>query len=104
MINAKVLELKVEHQGNYATFLVLDITMEDGIVLYKLFDKTDKVPNFVDNKVERWMPKWVLQENKARQIFQETNISYPLIGTRTCSYQGVRNVHCLENLTRFVFL
>ena len=53
MINAKVLELKVEHQGNYATFLVLDITMEDGIVLYKLFDKTDKVPNFVDNKVEK---------------------------------------------------
>ena len=42
------------------------------------------------------------QENKARQIFRKTNISYPLI--RTCAYQRVRNVRFQENLARFVFL
>ena len=39
--------------------------------------------------------KWVFQENKARQIFRKTNNSYPLIGTRTAAYQGVRNVRSL---------
>ena len=36
--------------------------------------------------------------------FLKTNISYPLIRTPTTAYQGVRNVHFLENLTCFVFL
>ena len=34
----------------------------------------------------------MLQENKARQIFQKNNVSYTLIRTRTCSYQGLKNV------------
>ena len=46
----------------------------------------------------------MFQENKARQIFQKTNISYPLIRTRTCVYQGLRNVRFSENLTCFAFL
>ena len=32
--------------------------------------------------------KRVFQESKARQIFRKTNISYPLIRTHTCAYQG----------------
>ena len=32
-----------------------------------------------------------------RKIFRKTNISYPLIGTRKCEYQGVRNLSSLEN-------
>ena len=32
-----------------------------------------------------------------RKIFQKTNISEPLIRTRTCAYQGVRNVSFSEN-------
>ena len=32
-----------------------------------------------------------------RKIFRKTNISYPLIRTRTCAYQGLRNVSCSEN-------
>ena len=32
-----------------------------------------------------------------RKIFRKTNISNPLIRTRTCAYQGVRNVSFLEN-------
>ena len=43
--------------------------------------------------------KRVFQESKARQIFRETNISYPLIPIR-----GVRNVRFSENLACFAFL
>ena len=44
-------------------------------------------------------------ENKARYIFRKTNISYPLIPTCTCAYQGGgRNVRFTEVLTCFVFL
>ena len=32
-----------------------------------------------------------------RQIFQKTNISYPLIRTRSCVHQQVRNVSFSEN-------
>ena len=65
---------------------------------------------FLGNKAEGWISKRVFQENKARQIFRITNIFYPLIHTRACAYQGVKNVHdvknvpYLENLTCFVFL
>ena len=55
------------------------------------------------SKIELFV-KWVFQENKAHQIFRETNISYPLIRTRTCAYQGVRNVCFSENLAGSVFL
>ena len=36
---------------------------------------------FVDNKAKGRISKRVFQENKARQISQKTNISYPLIHT-----------------------
>ena len=38
------LELKLEHQGSHATFLDLDISIKDGIFVYKLFDKRDQFP------------------------------------------------------------
>ena len=38
------LELKLEHSGQYASFLNLDITIEDGIFNYKLYDKRDAFP------------------------------------------------------------
>ena len=41
------LELKVENQGNHATFLDLDITIVDGLFVYKLFDKRDAFPFFI---------------------------------------------------------
>ena len=43
----------------------------------------------------------VLQENKAREIFRKTNISYPLVRTRARTHQGVRNARFLENLASF---
>ena len=58
----------------------------------------------VGNKAKGRISKRVFQENKARQIFRKTNISDPLVRTRTCAYQGVRNVHFSENLTCFVCL
>ena len=62
------------------------------------------VKYFVGNKAKGKNSKRVLQENKARQIFRKTNISYRLIRKRTCAYQGVRNVHFPENVACFVFL
>ena len=38
------LELKVEHHGQHASFLCLDITIVDGTFVYKLFDKRDAFP------------------------------------------------------------
>ena len=39
----------------------------------------------VGNKAKEWISEQVFQQNKARQIFRKTNISYPLIRTRTTS-------------------
>ena len=36
--------------------------------------------------------------------FSEMNIFYPLLCTRSCAYQGVKDIHFLENLAWFVFL
>ena len=58
----------------------------------------------VGNKSKGRISKRVFQENKACQIFRKTNISYPMICTRTCAYQGVRKVCFSENLPWFVFL
>ena len=40
-IYPKELELKLEHHGNHATFLDLDIEIKDDMFVYKLFDKRD---------------------------------------------------------------
>ena len=50
---------------------------------------------FVGNKAKGRISKWVFQENKTRQTFRKTNISYPL---------RVKNIHFPENLVCFVFL
>ena len=43
-IYPKELELKVEHQGDYVTFLNLDITIREGTVIYNLFEKRHSFP------------------------------------------------------------
>ena len=63
-----------------------------------LFERVE----IVGNKANGRNSKQVFQENKALQIFQKMNTSYPLIRTHT--YQGLRNVHFSENLACFVFL
>ena len=54
--------------------------------------KERKNYQLVGNKPKGQISKRMFQENKACQIFRKTNISYPLIRTRTYVYQGVRNV------------
>ena len=39
--NSYNLHLKCEHMGIHATFLGLDITIKDGVLIYKLIDKRD---------------------------------------------------------------
>ena len=56
------------------------------------------------NKAKGQISKRMFQENKARQIFRKTNISYPLIRTHTCAYQGVRNVLFFGKLGVLCFL
>ena len=43
---------------------------------------------FVGHKAKERNLKQVLQENKAHQIFQKANISYPLIRTLTVCIKG----------------
>ena len=46
-IYPKELQLKVENHGTNATFLDLDISIENNIFRYKLFDKRDAFPFFI---------------------------------------------------------
>ena len=46
-IYPKELQLKVENHGTHATFLDLDISIENNIFRYKLFDKRDAFPFFI---------------------------------------------------------
>ena len=62
------------------------------------------ISHVVGNKAKGRISRRVFQENKACQIFRKTNISYPLIRTRTCAYQGVRNIRFSENLACLIFL
>ena len=71
---------------------------------YQVLQYSKPKLNFVGNKAKGRISKWMFQENKAGQIFRKTNISYPLISTRTCAYQGVRNVRFSEILACFVSL
>ena len=60
--------------------------------------------HLIGNKAKERISKRVFQEKKARQIFRKTNIFYSMIRTRTCAYQGVKNIHFSENLVSFLFL
>ena len=57
---------------------------------------------FVCNKAKEQISKRMFQKNKACQVFRKTNFSYPLIRTRACSYQGVRNV-CFQKIWPALF-
>ena len=41
------LELKLGHSVTHATYLDLDIKTEDGMFVYKVFDKRDKFSFFI---------------------------------------------------------
>ena len=59
---------------------------------------------FVGNKAKVESQNGCFKETKHVKFSEKTNISKPLIRTRTCACQGVRNIRFSENLTCFVFL
>ena len=67
----------------------------------------NKIDLFVGNKAIGSISKRRWQENKAPHVLQKTNISYPLIHTRTCWDRGkgggVRYVCFSKNLAYFFF-
>ena len=98
--------------------------LEEFFVLINWNELLD-IEVIVSNNPKGRISKRVFQENKARQIFRKTNISYPLIRTlrtgvsikestpnfpkskhflRACAYQGVRNVRFREIWSKICFL
>ena len=74
-------ELHQEHfSRNIASLIYSDLFIHFYLLIY-LF-------KFVANKTKGGISKRVFQENKARQIFRKTNISYPLCvsGGKKCSF------------------
>ena len=71
-----------------------------------LCQRMDEKPilQIASNKAKGRISKQVFQENKAHQIFQKMNISYPVICTHMCAYQGVRNVHLFRKFDVLCFL
>ena len=49
----------------------------------EMYHLKQQYKQFVGNKAKERISKRLFQEDKARQIFRKTNISYPLIRTRT---------------------
>ena len=55
------LQLKVKHSGGQATFLNLDITVKDGVFIYKLLDQHDAFLFFIAPMpyIDSSIPKWI---------------------------------------------
>ena len=60
--------------------IIFQIGSIGALALNGLRDAKCKI---IGNKAKGRISKRVFQENKARQVFRKTNISYPLIRTRT---------------------
>ena len=67
------------------------------------YDKNSKA-KIVANTAKGRISKWVLQENKARQIFPKTKTFFRLIHTSACAYQDVIKCSIFGKLTCFAFL
>ena len=75
-------------------------------------DRARKSFNIVSNKAKGRISKRVFQENKARQIFRKTNISYPwhayirVSGRKICSFFGKFGELCFLEISvlRFALL
>ena len=99
-------EMKFAHsKSNFGTFAwCILLKMNFVVVNFCIPEFHRLIWNHIAGKAKGRISKRVFQENKARQIFRKTDISYPLIRTRTYAYQGVRNIPFSENLACCVFL
>ena len=100
------------HAALVGCFLRMLNVQKRLIIIWRKFIKAGrfssrvKVFNVV-NKTKGRMSKRVFQESKALQIFWKTNITYPLIRTRTCVSRKESTPNFPKNehfLTPFVFL
>ena len=68
------LELKVEHTGTRASFLNLDISIVDGIFVYRLFDKRDAFPFSIVRMphIESNIPKSIFYSSFVGEILRIT--------------------------------
>ena len=66
--------------------------------------ESESLDKFVGNKAKGRISKRVFQENKARQIFQKTNISYLLIRTRTLKMLSASQIARFEKCARLIRL
>ena len=73
------LELKVENEGNSASFLNLDIRVEENQFVYKLYDERDAVPFSIVR-----MP--YLSSNISNKIFYSALVGEFLRTTRATLY------------------
>ena len=73
-------------------------------VYFGVVDSLNLRFRLVGNKAKGRISKRVFQENKARQIFRKTDMSYSMIHTRTCPYRGVRNIRFFEKCGVLCFL
>ena len=66
--------------------------LEQNIIDKDKFNEYKTVGDeLVGNKAKGRISKRVFQESRARQNFRKTNISYPLIRTRTCACKSEVN-------------
>ena len=83
-IYPKQLKLKLEHQGEHKTFLELNMSIDDDIFIYMLFDKRDKFPFFT-----------------VRMPYLSRNIPSPIFYVLIFS-EFLRIARCTIRLTDFV--
>ena len=76
-----------------AFYLVLKQLLGNSTCLYFILARCEvtfqgvmEELKLVGNTAKGRISKWAFRENKARQTFRKTKISYPLICTRTCAY------------------
>ena len=85
----------------FTSFILMAAKIIQEKTKYEFYRKQQVVGNMTNGKIS----KRVLQENKARQVFRKTNISYPLIQTRGCvCVKGVRSIRFFRNFGKLCFL
>ena len=96
---------KFEEIRDTSTLLVLRNLENEIAIIITQFTAHTSIVCIVGNKPKGESQNGCFKETKqAKPNFPKNDISYPLIRTRTCAYQGVRNVCFSENLRCSVFL
>ena len=107
------LQLKVEHSGTHARFFNLDITVKDGLFVYKLFDKCDAVPFFIVrlSYIDSDIPKSIiysalvvefLRIARSSLLYKDFNEKGMELLNRKKA-QGAQSLRCRKALSKIVY-